>query len=50
MFSFGGAPKVTLADAQRNRKNVVSSVSTFLSMVAVVRVAPFVIDYVKELL
>ncbi|KAJ3138578.1 60S ribosomal protein L24 [Geranomyces variabilis] len=50
MFSFGGAPKVTLAEAKRNRAQVVSSVSSFISLVAVIRAAPFVVEYIKEMM
>ncbi|KAJ3053763.1 hypothetical protein HK097_003448 [Rhizophlyctis rosea] len=48
MFGFQQAPKVTEAEAKENRAAVKSSFTTFLAIVAFVRAAPFVVEYVKE--
>ncbi|KAI8819357.1 uncharacterized protein EV422DRAFT_507437 [Fimicolochytrium jonesii] len=49
MFSFGQAPKVSIEEARENRAKVKSSLTTFVTVVAVFRAVPFVVEYVKEL-
>ncbi|KAJ3188722.1 hypothetical protein HDU85_004436 [Gaertneriomyces sp. JEL0708] len=56
MFSFGPqAPKLSYEEAMENRakydaQQVKSTFSTFVTVAVALRVAPFVIDYVKDLL
>ncbi|TPX67699.1 hypothetical protein SpCBS45565_g03573 [Spizellomyces sp. 'palustris'] len=51
MFSFGPqTPKVTLEEAIENRAKVRQSFTKFLTVVAAIRIAPFLVEYAKELL
>ncbi|KAI9011299.1 hypothetical protein BC832DRAFT_590542 [Gaertneriomyces semiglobifer] len=51
MFSFGPqTPKLSYEEAMENRAKVKSTLRTFVTVAVALRVAPFVIDYVKDLL
>ncbi|KAI8921637.1 hypothetical protein BC831DRAFT_515146 [Entophlyctis helioformis] len=47
---FGGAPKVSRAEAVQNRKAVRSTLFSFVATVAAFQAVPVVIELVKELL